>query len=71
MLTMAAMNLNENNIFIGGGHDFYIANQCNMNSSSYTNLGHSYAAPKDKNLLAGGYNFMVKEYEVWELKKKW
>eukprot|EP01083_Nonionella_stella_P296481 1007224_1 len=52
----------------GGGHDFYLCNNCNSVNSSYTNLGNSYAAPKDQTLLAGSYNFMVKDYEVWQIK---
>eukprot|EP01080_Neovahlkampfia_damariscottae_P008326 gene8326-150_t len=29
----------------GGGHDLYISNNCNTNSQSYSNLGHSFQAP--------------------------
>mmetsp|Transcript_52579 Transcript_52579/g.83738 ORF Transcript_52579/g.83738 Transcript_52579/m.83738 type:complete len:750 (-) Transcript_52579:96-2345(-) len=52
----------------GGGFDFYLCNNCNTTNSSYSNLGHSYAAPKDQNMLAGSYNFMVKEFEVFQVK---
>lgn len=52
----------------GGGFDFYLCNNCNTTNSSYSNLGNSYGAPKDKNLLAGSYNFQVKDYEVWQIK---
>jgi hypothetical protein len=53
----------------GGGFDFYLCNNCDSTSGSYSNAGNSYAAPKDQNLLAGSYNFMVADYEVYELKK--
>ncbi|ETO25936.1 hypothetical protein RFI_11202 [Reticulomyxa filosa] len=48
----------------GGGYDFTIANAANTNTSSYANAGHSYACPKNNTLLAGQYNFMVKDFEV-------
>jgi len=54
----------------GGGHDIYLCNNCNTTNSSYSNLGNSYTAPADKNLLAGAYNFKVVEYEVYHLVKK-
>jgi len=53
----------------GGGFDFYLCSNCDTTSSSYANAGNSYASPRDQNLLAGTYNFMVAEYEVYELKK--
>lgn len=49
----------------GGGHDIYICNNCDSQGSSHSNLGHTYQAPQDKNLLAGSYTFTVKDYEVW------
>ncbi len=48
----------------GGGYDFYLANNCNRNTSSSSNAGHSYMVPKNSSLLAGQPNFMVKDYEV-------
>ena len=56
----------------GGGLDLYLANQCNINNTSYSNFGHSYDAGKFagndvKNTLTGGYNFKVTEYEVFEV----
>merc|ERR1712228_263803 len=54
----------------GGGHDFYLCNNCNTVNSSYSNLGSSYQAPSDKNMLAGSYNFKVTEFEVFHLVKK-
>jgi len=53
----------------GGGYDFYLANGCNTNNSSYANAGHSYACPKNNALLAGQYNFMVKDFELFILTK--
>lgn len=54
----------------GGGHDMYLVNNCNTSNGSYSSLGNSYAAPKDNNLLAGSYNFLVSDYEVFQLTKK-
>mmetsp|Transcript_34515 Transcript_34515/g.33709 ORF Transcript_34515/g.33709 Transcript_34515/m.33709 type:complete len:82 (+) Transcript_34515:430-675(+) len=60
----------------GGGHDFYIANECNTNFTSYSNVGNSYDSGNlvynsydAKSYLAGKYNFRVKEIEVFELKQ--
>jgi len=53
----------------GGGFDFYLCSNCDTAGSSYANAGNSYACPRDQNLLAGTYNFLVSEYEVYELKK--
>ncbi|ETO29173.1 hypothetical protein RFI_07952, partial [Reticulomyxa filosa] len=53
----------------GGGFDFYLCSNCNTTGSSYANAGNSYGCPRDQNLLAGTYNFLVAEYEVFELKK--
>jgi len=53
----------------GGGHDFYLCNSCNTQSSSYSNAGTSYSCPRSNTFLAGSYNFTVKEYEVFLLKK--
>jgi len=49
----------------GSGHDFYICDSCNSTTGSYSNLGNSYNAPKDTTMLAGAYNFTVKDYEVF------
>jgi len=56
----------------GGGHDLCIYGDCNSNNSSYSNLGHTFTPPDGftyggnaKDLLAGSYNFTVKEYEVY------
>jgi len=53
----------------GGGFDFYLCSNCDNTGSSYANAGSSYACPRDQNLLAGSYNFLVADYEVYELKK--
>jgi len=53
----------------GGGHDFCVTNAANTNTSSYANAGHSYACPKNNNLLAGQYNFSVKDMETYMLVK--
>jgi hypothetical protein len=54
----------------GGGHDLHICDQANTNNSSYTNHGSTYEIPsgKDKNWLAGSYNFKVIEIEVYTVK---
>jgi len=61
----------------GGGHDLYICQNSNSVTSSYSNLGHTYTHPtfaygsiQAKNFLAGSYNFIVKEIEVFALKNK-
>jgi len=51
----------------GSGHDFYLCDNCNSTGSSYSNLGTGYAAPKDTSMLAGAYNFTVKDYEVFQV----
>ena len=56
----------------GGGHDLYLAANCNTHQSNYSNLGHSYDASKlssndSKNALGGAYQFKVEEYEVFEV----
>jgi len=53
----------------GGGFDFYLCSNCDTTNGSYTNAGNSYACPQDQTLLAGTYNFLVSDYEVYELKK--
>ena len=51
----------------GGGFDLYLSDNCNLNKNSYSNLGHTFNAVKDNNVLAGSHNFSVEEYEVWHL----
>eukprot|EP01084_Bolivina_argentea_P241589 405533_1 len=50
-----------------GFNDFYISNECNANNCSSTNLGISYFAPNDNQILAGSEDFKVLDYEVWRL----
>jgi len=52
----------------GGGFDFYLCSGCNVTSGSYSNAGNSYNCPTDQTLLAGVYSFMVKDYEVYQIK---
>jgi len=59
----------------GGGHDLYLADQCNANSSSYSNLSHDYSGAKwgltygstAQTFFAGSYTFTVSEYEVYSI----
>jgi hypothetical protein len=59
----------------GGGHDLYLVSGCDKSSGSYSNLGYSFSAPgltyntqPCKDFLAGSYNFMVTEIEVYKIK---
>ncbi|KAJ4458044.1 putative K+ channel tetramerization subfamily protein [Paratrimastix pyriformis] len=51
----------------GGGYDLHVANGCNTNSSSSTNLGRSYASPDGTPyfLTGGSQYFQVAELEVF------
>ena len=56
----------------GGGHDFHVADRANTNSTSYSNLGHTYKHPhyvqnsnEAKSFLGGAYNFQISEIEVY------
>ena len=51
----------------GGGHDFYICDNCNSSNSSYNNSDYSYNTNGKKCAMAGTYNFLVKDYEVYQL----
>jgi hypothetical protein len=54
----------------GGGQDLVVFGGCNNRADSYTNFGHSYANDtgiNDNEVLAGEYNFTVKEIEVFEI----
>ncbi len=57
----------------GGGHDLYISDSSNINTSSYSNLGSSYCHPlyasgsiDAQSFLAGSYNFQTVEIEVFK-----
>ena len=51
----------------GGGYDFYICDNCNTSYSSYNNSDHSYETYGKKCVMAGTYNFYVKDYEVFQI----
>ena len=54
---------------MGGGHDLYLSDNCNTNNSSTANLPYSYGKNQGGNFisLAGSYNFVVDEIEVFEV----
>ncbi|XP_059226976.1 uncharacterized protein LOC131998550 [Stomoxys calcitrans] len=50
----------------GAGADLMIANNCNTNKESYSNLPHSYDGPNASyETLFGDYNFTIADYEVF------
>lgn len=50
----------------GAGADLMIANNCNNNLESYSNLPHSYDGENASNtILMGDYDFSVVDYEVF------
>ena len=57
----------------GGGHDLHICNNPHQVSQSYSNFGYSYQLPtgyvynstKAQNFLAGQYQFLTTEIEVF------
>ena len=57
----------------GKRYDLYIADNCDKNTNSYSNLGNTYKLPagyayrdnQAQSLLAGSYYFKVDEYEVF------
>ena len=59
----------------GSGNDFRLADKCHENDKSYSLLGGSYILPEGytfrteptQTLLAGSYNFMCDEYEVFSV----
>ena len=60
----------------GGGHDLYVKDNAFTTTGSYSNFGHTYKPPTDyvygsakaKALLAGNYNFIPTEIEVFYLR---
>jgi hypothetical protein len=55
-----------------GAYDLYIVDKSNTNTTSFSNLGHSYSHPdyrfetnEAKSFLAGSYYFQVSEIEVY------
>jgi len=63
----AYYSANNYGFTMGGGHDLYLSDNCNANNSSYSNLPHSYGNNQGGNTtsLAGSYNFVVDEIEVF------
>ena len=53
----------------GAGHDLLICNSANSINSSYSNFGSSYnySGGNPKGILAGSYNFMINEMEVFAI----
>lgn len=52
----------------GAGADLLIANNCNSNMESYSNLPHSYDGENASSaILMGDYHFTVIDYEVFTL----
>jgi hypothetical protein len=54
----------------GNGWDILVANSCNENTSSYTNLGNAYrndTGLSGQEVFTGEYNFQVKEIEVFTI----
>lgn len=51
----------------GAGHDVHISGNANSNTSSYSNLDHSYECPsgKQNTFFTGARNFSVTDYEVF------
>ena len=52
--------------YFGSSPDFYINNSCNSNDSS-ENMGNSYENEGKKYPLTGSSNFLVSDYEVYQL----
>ena len=52
--------------YFGNSPDFYISNSCNSNNSS-ENMGNSYENEGKKYPLTGSSNFLVSDYEVYQL----
>lgn len=60
----------------GSGYDLYIADRCNTNAGSYSNLGYSYKVAGENKFifgsieantfLNGSFNFQVENYEVYQ-----
>jgi hypothetical protein len=54
----------------GNGYDIAVADCCNQNTNSYTNLGKAYANDTGidgKEVFTGEFNFTVKEIEVFTI----
>jgi hypothetical protein len=54
----------------GSGYDIYVADRCNENTNSYTNVGHSYkndTGIANDQIFTGERGFQVKEIEVFAI----
>jgi hypothetical protein len=53
----------------GGGHDIYVANASNANTTSYTNFPHAYTdtTGQGNNTFTGAKNFTTVDIEVFQL----
>lgn len=54
----------------GNAHDLYVADCCNQNTNSYTNLGTAYTNDtgiNGKEVFTGDYNFKVQEIEIFSM----
>jgi hypothetical protein len=54
----------------GNGHDIHVADNCNVNTNSYTRLGHGYMNNTDieeSEFFSGSKNFKVAEIEVFTI----
>ena len=51
----------------GAGHDLFISNNANANTSSRSRLGHTYERPPEQRhtFFTGSKNFTVTDYEVF------
>jgi hypothetical protein len=61
----------------GGGHDLYVCDNSNTNTSSYCNSSYSFKIPGEvygsttaQSVLAGSYNYKTKEIEVFRKVKE-
>ena len=72
----AVYAINGNGPTFGNGQDFYIADQSNSNTNSFSQLGNTYQLPFSnmtygstaaKSFLAGSYNFQTIEIEVFSI----
>jgi hypothetical protein len=66
----AIISYSSSGPIFGGGYTICVADGCNGNATSYTNLGHSFTNDTGidgKKVLIGEYNFTVKEIEVFAI----
>ena len=51
----------------GSGYDFCICDNCNTKNYSNNNTDSAYDTNGEKHAMTGTYNFLVKDYEVYQL----